>query len=1044
MFNTDKISIIVGKESSIINFIRDNLKLLQQKEFPDELYKKIKHEYFIQIKNIIGKPKDTEIAKIATSYMISKNLIKDEAKLNQFLELPFFKKNLYDTNIFFEELKLKNPNYITIIDPAKMESTEYVEQLEEKIKDKLITENQFMIDEQSKQLQLDIEQKKKELASIPSRLDEEEIIEPVIVKSEKEQLEWWQTLNLKEDPIPIQEGFQKINVEYYEDIVVHTDIFDRYVNYGKNLPDQIFKNTIFYGDFGSGKTTFFDYLKQTLLRNKILLIYVQIWASLDSEKIILDFKTDLISALIIECKKFGGNVDEFQNENYDQIIRTLLNELHKNHNFTGFVIVVDDLHKNDKAFNAVVLFLNSLQIFVAKLTRGNTFNLTAYVAGKPQWKDRIKSEPSLSGSLIRDEMMPEITEQNAFDMLNNRMLAFSINPDKKNIIGRAFVKEIYDDLKNNNKTITFRTFLQKSIDEFRMGNFDRVVTINPRAINKDIIKDIKSIIKNSSKLSTQIDQLFSLIQNVHEENKQKCFEFLGTIYLEKKFHEQESSGDRNVWVLKQLRQSGLIINFKDEKGVFWSISRELRTVNQEIIDKYNVSMEEYLVPTYFSTIVTRKRIISSPELKDLTEILKNRNDNNDKLIIQKVIADYEPFLEIYENKVINISPNDLVEKCLTILASITNAFMFLQSIPKINGSNLQIISFWKNFWYKPSLMIEFIDQIESNREIDASVANYIFSICRDAISETISFLKDQIEKDRIFELSYNNLTNEDCKTIDMCREDWLNNNYFEMCKKITEYLEKKIRVNVFNIFTLFYGEQEFRYHRYADEVIKVMKSKTSVDQKRGMSKISNELQFLDRGEYKMLMTKNTSENPSPSGEKNWNDVFKDIFIPWSQDDLLKFLNKFGDFNLSVSHNKTESIGKKNQPDLRTYLMDSITFIQRLNGVYEMILKNGVKKINLKYYFGFKHKLDTLSIMDISPKKERTRELIKILKLMEEINVNMEQPKFLESLYNTDYREFVLIIYWLLNATPDEKTQLGSSLVILNDKSPNFIFKLIKN
>ncbi len=1034
----------MGTESIIINFIRDNLKTLQQKEFPEEIYKLKKHEYFLKHKRIIGKPKDPEIAKITTFYMIHKKLIKDENKLAEFLNLPFFKKNIFNADIFYEELKLKNPNSDTMINPSEMEKAEYVTQIENKIKDKVLSETQEYLDGQNKKILNEIEQKKKELESIPTRLDEIEILEPEITKSEKETLEWWQILNLKEDPVPILEGFQKIDTDYYDDIVVHTDIFNKYVNYSTNMQDQIFKNTLFYGEFGSGKTSFFDYLKQTLSRNKILLINVPIWPSLDAEKIILDFKIDLIASLREESKKFGTNLDHINRENHDQTIKKLLEELHIQHNFKGFVIVVDDLHKHDRAFDSVILFLSSLQIFITKLTRGSEFNATVYVAGKPSWKTKIQSVSGLTGSLIREEEMPEITVNHAYSMLNKRMVAFSINPEKNRIIGNSFVKEVYDELKKQNKTITFRTFLQKALDEFKMGNFDKVVTINPNAISVEIIEDIKNTIKKYSKLNSQFEMLRSLIQNNNLENQQNCFEFLGTIYLEKKIYESNHIWERNKWIIEKLRQAGLIINHEDDEGVYWSITKEIRTFNEEIIQKHGVSMEEYLVRVFFINSVKKRRKINHPELQDLKSIEKNTFEKNHKKILLNAINDYEQFLEINEKQIIDIAPIDMVNNCITVLSSLTRTFMILNGVPKIEGTNFDVLLFWTTFWKKPSLIIEFIDNIESNKELDPTVANYIFGICRDAIQVTISFIKDQNEKNRIFQLSYENLTNDDCEKIDTCRTYWMNGDYYSMAEVISDYLEKKIRQNVFNIFKLFYGGVEYRYRRYSSEVTKVMKSKATVDEKRGMSKISNELQFLDRGEYKILMTKNTNENPSKLGEMNWNDVFKIVFTPLEQEDLFKFLDRFGDINISVAHNKTEAIGKQNQPDMRTYLMDSISVIQKLNRSYQKIIQNGVQTINSKYYFGFKNKLDTAIIENVSPKTERTRHIIEMLKKMEQIDVNFEDPDYLESLYNTDYREFILTIYWLLNATPEEQAQIGSKFVIIYEQSPNYIFKFIKN
>ncbi|MCY4490825.1 MAG: hypothetical protein OXC46_05095, partial [Thaumarchaeota archaeon] len=144
------------------------------------------------------------------------------------------------------------------------------------------------------------------------------------------------------------------------------------------------------------------------------------------------------------------------------------------------------------------------------------------------------------------------------------------------------------------------------------------------------------------------------------------------------------------------------------------------------------------------------------------------------------------------------------------------------------------------------------------------------------------------------------------------------------------------------------------------------------------------------------------------------------------------------------HNKTESIGRQNQPEIRNYLMEAIFVIQKINSSYDKIFKNGVITIKSKHYFGFKKKLDTMLIEDVSPKIERTRGVINTLKKMKQIDVNLEDPNYLESLYSVDYREFVLILNWLLNASSEEQAQLGSTLVIKNEKSPEYIFKFIEN
>ena len=83
---------------------------------------------------------------------------------------------------------------------------------------------------------------RKVLATIPTKLEKQEFPEPEVLDEKPPQEEWWQTLNLKEDPFPSAEGLQKIHRDSYEQIIVRTEIFKKYANYANNLKEEIFKN----------------------------------------------------------------------------------------------------------------------------------------------------------------------------------------------------------------------------------------------------------------------------------------------------------------------------------------------------------------------------------------------------------------------------------------------------------------------------------------------------------------------------------------------------------------------------------------------------------------------------------------------------------------------------------------------------------------------------------------------------------------------------------------------------------------------------------
>jgi hypothetical protein len=66
------------------------------------------------------------------------------------------------------------------------------------------------------------------------------------------------------------------------------------------------------------------------------------------------------------------------------------------------------------------------------------------------------------------------------------------------------------------------------------------------------------------------------------------------------------------------------------------------------------------------------------------------------------------------------------------------------------------------------------------------------------------------------------------------------------------------------------------------------------------------------------------------GHLHWEEVFKYIFSPWSEDNLINFLSTFADFNTAMSHMKTEAITNNQQERLIQFMISSMYFLQKLN------------------------------------------------------------------------------------------------------------------
>jgi hypothetical protein len=425
----------VTREALIVSFVKANLRLLQQKELPYDNYKRKKHQYFFdQLRNQIGKPKDSEIAEAALFYLIRKHMVKTQEELERIFEYQFFKDNLNNKKIFIEEINVRTSH--VNIDPGELNKEEYRQDLVDRIKQDILTENSIEFQEMKVRYEKQEEEFKKRIATISTVLESEEFKEPRIKQEESQHnLEWWQQLNLRNDPFPMANGLQKIDRSIHDQIIVQTDIFKRYMDYCVILRDQLFKNTIFYGDYGSGKTAFFDYFREILLRNKILAVQVDLWPRLDADVNIRNFEDELSRAIMKLCADLNVNTDQYsEHDDRHKIVVGLLKNLREQKGFNDIIIIVDELHKRREAFKAVVEFISFLQIFTSNLTRDTSMNVGLYLAGVPEWRTQISTDSILSGSLVRHEMLPEISESNSYDMLNKRLIAYSKNPDRKKII----------------------------------------------------------------------------------------------------------------------------------------------------------------------------------------------------------------------------------------------------------------------------------------------------------------------------------------------------------------------------------------------------------------------------------------------------------------------------------------------------------------------------------------------------------------------------------------------------------------------------------
>lgn len=230
-------NVLVDRQEEVFKFVRGYWKVLVSEDFPEKIYKESRRShFFVELQNKVGIPKDTEIAQAALDYLFKINYFKTEDKLQKVLALPFFSKNVSDPEYYFQKFRMTTQK--VDLDLASFQSEEYKAA-------KIIELEKKLLQERSKEIDEKIKQKQEEYDSLPSVLDTNtEYPEPIEVEEENTDeayLPWWQKLRLRADPFSTIDGLGSIRQEDYEEIIIKTSIYEKYVSYIRNTPSELFK-----------------------------------------------------------------------------------------------------------------------------------------------------------------------------------------------------------------------------------------------------------------------------------------------------------------------------------------------------------------------------------------------------------------------------------------------------------------------------------------------------------------------------------------------------------------------------------------------------------------------------------------------------------------------------------------------------------------------------------------------------------------------------------------------------------------------------------
>jgi len=913
----------VHKIGAIQKFVRNNYKLLKEtSQFDKKRYKEIKKEYFGKVlKHQFGNPRDKEICDCFVELLIKTEGILDEKSLKQAISgTPFLKMNNITADQYIATISLLSKKYAIKEDIADLKEIDRIERQLEWVKK-----------ERTKEIEDFIIQKKEEYRRLPSILDDVDFEEPEKPPQRDQITTWWEDLNLKDNPFPGGlDGFSMIDKSLYQQIIVETGPILWALNKLEKDPSDIFhKGFLLAGEFGTGKTTFCDFISPHLTMKHIEPIRIALTANIDEAHYIQSFEKELC----IEITKLARRFNVATTGPLIDISEARIHMLDIQKIVKGFVMFIDDLHKHANS-NLVFRFLSHLQIVKNNFSRDG-IDMAFIVAGFPSWRERIKRDSALTGFFDAPEelTLPEVTPALAAQAIKRRLQAFAVNPAKELEVKEEFLKSIFKRVcvERGVDNIGFRPYIQEAINRFGQRQFD-ILSVDITVFDTIKLQEIKATLEGNSDFVRSINKLIYGGGIKKKSVTEMTLKILCAIYLRKGVTEDEDFFNTQKFYFKRLTEAGLTQKFdrpiENHHILVWKVNPSIDELNKEIITKFGLSMEDYLVPIY-STAVQK-----APKKKELTiaqvyeQDLKQWGKEMDPQIVsslRKALTSYSVNIFQFTHSGTNSrgslpSVEEVKESIWTMMKSIIRyESPFLLDIcgeTNIEGWSLRHRSL--------QCSEHFISLLRNTKSADFTVADHtrLISFADEAFGELWDDLKDSINVYRKSSATCYMLPKKILRTIYAEHHTLLSSigqhpEYFSSLDRFLEQIEQTLRQYLLVSSTLVFGPYHVRVKYYPEDIRKYITKRlpslsTSYEG-------YNEFENLNRGQYRSLFQDSGKQTPF------YRYIIRPVIRKWDTQDINAFFEIFGDMNIITSHKKS-SLVEDTKRDISTFFRLACRFI----------------------------------------------------------------------------------------------------------------------